>query len=532
MGNWGLFMHDPSDPNSLSHNQILSLYLDQSGVLWIGTQGGGLNSLNLNNFDRTDPETFNFNHYQEQDGLANNTVWELIEYGDYLWIGTANGLSKFDPRTQTFKNYDANDGLPINEFSVGLKGRSDELFFGGINGFMSFHPEQMVDNPYVPPVILTSLQQNGKDVDIGQATEDLSEVTFRWPDNSFEFGFAALNYTQPEKNQHAYMLEGFDRSWNFIGTQRFGRYTNLPGGTFALRLKGSNNDGVWNEEGISIKITVVPPFWDTWWFWGIMTMILAAGVIGGYRLRVKNLETRSRDLEKQVETRTSELRQEIAQRYKVEETLRQREREKAITEERNRLARELHDSVTQSLYGVTLFADAATRLLNSGQVGSAVEDLVKLRRTAKDALAEMRLLIFELRPPILDQEGLAAALALRLEAVEGRAGLETQLLLDGEGDLSPDVQEGFYRIALEALNNVLKHAEATCVTISLILDSNGAVLTIVDDGIGFDLETVQERGGLGLLGITERAEQLGGRLTIKSEPGMGTTLQVQVEGYE
>jgi signal transduction histidine kinase len=297
-------------------------------------------------------------------------------------------------------------------------------------------------------------------------------------------------------------------------------------------LKGSNNDGVWNEEGISIKVTVVPPFWDTWWFWGIMIIILVFGFIGGYRLRVQNLEARSLDLKKQVEVRTSELQREIAQRYKVEETLRQREREKAVTEERNRLARELHDSVTQSLYGVTLFADAATRLLKSGQVGSAVEDLVKLRRTAKDALAEMRLLIFELRPPILDQEGLAAALALRLEAVEGRAGLETQLLLDGEGDLSPDVQEGFYRIALEALNNILKHAEATCVTISLILDSNGALFTIVDDGIGFDLETTQERGGFGLLGITERAEQLGGRLTIKSEPGMGTTVQVQVEGYE
>jgi len=267
-GQWHSFQQDPGDPCNLSHDWIMSLYGDQSGMLWVGTQGGGLNRLALREVEGSDPATCTFTHYREQDGLANDMVSDILEHAPpdggvgYLWIGTASGLSRFDPRTETFTSYDASDGLPINEFSAACASRSGELLFGGINGFMSFYPDQLEDNVYIPPVVLTSLQQNGEEVDAGQAPEDLREVTFRWPDNSFEFGFAALNYTQPEKNQHAYMLEGFDKDWSTIGTRRFGRYTNLPGGTYTLRLKGSNNDGVWNEEGVSIRVTIVPVLAD------------------------------------------------------------------------------------------------------------------------------------------------------------------------------------------------------------------------------------------------------------------------------
>jgi signal transduction histidine kinase len=181
---------------------------------------------------------------------------------------------------------------------------------------------------------------------------------------------------------------------------------------------------------------------------------------------------------------------------------------------------------------VTLFADAATRLLDTGQVPPAVGNLRKLRDTARGALEEMRLLIFELRPPILEQKGLAAALEARLEAVVGRVGLKTQLKLEGEGQLPLNFQEGLYRIALEALNNVLKHAKASCVTISLIQEPQVTVFTIADDGEGFDLNTAQKSGGLGLKGMKERAGQIGGQLTVKSEPGMGTTVQVEVKGSQ
>jgi signal transduction histidine kinase len=159
-----------------------------------------------------------------------------------------------------------------------------------------------------------------------------------------------------------------------------------------------------------------------------------------------------------------------------------------------------------------------------------IDNLRKLRDTAKGALEEMRLLIFELRPPILGQEGLMAALEARLEAVEGRVGLKTQLILQGEVELPQDIQEGLYRIALEALNNVLKHAQASCVTVLLIREPQATVLKIIDDGGGFDINTAQKCGGLGLKGMKERAEQIGGHLKVKSEPGMGSTIQVEVKG--
>jgi signal transduction histidine kinase/ligand-binding sensor domain-containing protein len=523
-GQWQWFRQEPNNPNSLSHNWIMSLYQDQSGILWIGTQGGGLDRLDLNKIDGTDPASYTFTHYREQDGLANDTVRYIIEHGGYLWIGTANGLSKFDPLTETFKSYDASDGLPINDFCAALKSDSGEMFFGGINGFMSFQPDQMVDNPCIPPIVMTSLQQNGKEVDADQAFEDLREVTFHWPDNSFEFGFAALNYTQPEKNQHAYMLEGFEENWNYIGTRRFGRYTNLPGGTYMLRLKGSNNDGLWNEDGTSIRVTVVPPFWQTWWFWGTLVLVLVVGAVGGYRLRIRSVEARSLELERQVEARTAELQREIDQRLQAEEALRQREREKAIAEERNRLARELHDSVTQALYGVTLYSEAAAGHLALGDTDRAAEHLNELQDTSQEALAEMRLLIFELRPPILEELGLVAALQARLQAVEGRAGLRTEIKTNLEGRLPSDVEEGLYRISLEALNNALKHAQAQIIKVHLHKEEHGASLEIVDDGIGFDLASIRGRGGIGLPAMEERAEELQGSLTIDSVPGSGTRI--------
>jgi len=201
----------------------------------------------------------------------------------------------------------------------------------------------------------------------------------------------------------------------------------------------------------------------------------------------------------------------------------------AVLEERNRLARELHDSVTQSLYGVTMYAEAAARLLSSRQVGMAADHLRELRDTAQEALREMRLLVFQLRPPVLEKEGLVAALQARLETVEGRAGLETEFKVEGKAQLPPEMEEGLYRIALEALNNALRHAQAHRITVHLRQDERTVMLEIADDGIGFDPTTAREQGGLGLPGMEERATRLGGRFTVKSSPGEGTSVRVEVD---
>jgi signal transduction histidine kinase len=200
----------------------------------------------------------------------------------------------------------------------------------------------------------------------------------------------------------------------------------------------------------------------------------------------------------------------------------------AVVEERQRLARELHDSVTQALYGTTLYAEAAARQLATGQVELVSEHLRELRDTAQEALREMRLLIFELRPSILEDEGLANALRARLEAVEERAGLEVEFRVDGETVLPTAIEEGLYRIAQEALNNALKHACARRLSVSLEQRERTVILEVVDDGCGFDPDVAIPGGGLGLDGMIERAAKMGGELALDSEPGAGTRVRVEV----
>jgi PAS domain S-box-containing protein len=203
----------------------------------------------------------------------------------------------------------------------------------------------------------------------------------------------------------------------------------------------------------------------------------------------------------------------------------------AALAERNRLARELHDSVTQSLYSVTLYAEAAARLLTAGQHTDAADHLRELRDTAQEALREMRLLIFELRPPALEKSGLIAALQARLEAVEGRGGMLTELQVEGAqeaGRVPLAVQEELFQIAREALNNVLKHARALHVRVQVQFQDTVACLQVSDDGAGFDPVQVRDRGGLGLPGMKERAFKIGADLQITSEPGKGTCVRVTV----
>lgn len=200
----------------------------------------------------------------------------------------------------------------------------------------------------------------------------------------------------------------------------------------------------------------------------------------------------------------------------------------AVVRERNRLARDLHDSVTQTLYGTMLYAEAAARQIEMGQTDLVAGHLGEIRSTTQEALWEMRLLIFELRPPILENEGLAVALQARLEAVEGRVGLETEFTARGNGRLSARIEEEVYRIAQEALNNVLRHAQAKHVRVCLDDDGHRVVVEIVDDGIGFDPLAAEHCGGLGLCGMAERAARLGGELVVESEPGQGTKIRVEV----
>jgi signal transduction histidine kinase len=208
--------------------------------------------------------------------------------------------------------------------------------------------------------------------------------------------------------------------------------------------------------------------------------------------------------------------------------LREQAGQAAAMEERSRLARELHDSVTQSLYSVTMYTEAAARLMTSGQAAEAAEYLRDARDTAQEALREMRLMIYQLRPPVLERGGLAVALQVRLDAVERRGGIHAELIVEGQDRLPPAIQAELHQIAQEALNNALKHAHAREVQVRLHFSDTATCLEVQDDGVGFELAAAQAGGGMGLPGMVERVQKVGGWLKIESAPGQGTKVSVEV----
>ncbi|MGD2147942.1 MAG: GAF domain-containing protein, partial [Anaerolineae bacterium] len=266
--------------------------------------------------------------YDEKDGLPNNVVYSVLPDGEgHLWLSTNLGLSEFDPRTETFQNYTASDGLQSNEFNLWamLRAPDGELLFGGVNGINAFYPEEIGPNPYVPPLVITEILLGppepprvpglSRSAPVGGGAAALpetapnftEEIELSYRDRVLSFEFAALHFAIPERNQYAYVMEGFDRDWNYVGNRRFATYTNLPPGRYVFRVKGSNSDGVWNEDGASLAVRVTPPFWATWWFRGGLGLLLVGVALGGYRLRVRGIRTRSRELEVQVTSRTREL---------------------------------------------------------------------------------------------------------------------------------------------------------------------------------------------------------------------------------
>jgi len=318
-GKFTQVQNDPADPGSLGDTDILSIYEDKNGAIWIGTNGSG--------FDKFDPLTGDFSHYRVGDGLANNVVHGILEdQKENLWLSTNLGLSYFNPVDGSFKNYDVSDGLQSNEFNSGASLLDSEgmMYFGGINGLTAFNPADIHDSTYMPPVIFTGLKQSGVDLLREQPDRDLNAVVLNWSNNNIEFEFVALNFAHPEKSRYAYKLEGFDQEWNYIGSSRNGRYTNLPAGSYTLQVIATNSDGYWNDNGASLEIKVVPPFWETWWFIGLVTIIVMGSVISAYRLRIRAVESRSQELESIVRMRTEEIerrRLEMESLYQADEII-------------------------------------------------------------------------------------------------------------------------------------------------------------------------------------------------------------------
>jgi ligand-binding sensor domain-containing protein/serine phosphatase RsbU (regulator of sigma subunit) len=353
-GKFFRYQFNENDSTSISSNATWSLALDDDGNLWIGTFGGGVNVLNLQNqtftYFKNDPEdstsiadnniirifkdskgnmwvgttkglcryleeTKSFNNYNEENGLANNFVYGILEgINGNLWISTNNGLSKFNPGEETFKSYYAQDGLQGNEFNQNAFAKdynTGRLLFGGPSGFNVFDPDKVRGNTYVPPVVYTNYirynsdDEEGKPIfENGISVRDSILVTYK--DNIVTFQFAALSYYNSSDNQYRYKLEGFNENWIQLGNNHTVTFTNLSPGDYKLIVTGSNNDGLWNDEGRSLFIEVTPPWWRTNIAYAVYVITFLSLLFGVRRFEINRREQKTKLKENELRLKATE----------------------------------------------------------------------------------------------------------------------------------------------------------------------------------------------------------------------------------
>ncbi len=300
------FFNIVSEKSSLPSNTIYSIAQDQNGVIWIGTGAG------LCRFNET---TRTFTNFSIKNGLQNAHANQLlVDDKNRIWMSTNGGLSMLNESRTSFTHYDPADGLQGREFAgrTAIKTHDGYLCYGGRNGFNIFHPDSLRINNFKPPVIIKRIMIFDEELKMDSSFTNLKKLKLSYKQNFFSFEFAALNYDHPEKNQYAYQLIAFDKKVVNNGTNRAFSYTNVPPGNYTLKVTASNNDGVWNESGYELKLTIIPPFWATWWFKTIAVIALAAGVFLFFKLRenrIKREQARQTGINKQIaEIRMTALR--------------------------------------------------------------------------------------------------------------------------------------------------------------------------------------------------------------------------------
>jgi signal transduction histidine kinase/ligand-binding sensor domain-containing protein/DNA-binding response OmpR family regulator len=312
-GTFWHFNRTSKNKESLDGKYILFIHEDRQKHIWVGTRGNGLFSFNEKDKD--------FSQLTIDDGLPGNEIYGFLEDDNgFLWLSTENGISKFDAVNKKFKNYGKNDGLICKEFNFNsyMKDHAGTMYFGGYNGIVTFHPDSIVENPDVPPLSFTKLKLFNKDVEIGDAkgvlAKPISEtrsLTFHYDQNVFSIEFAVLNYINPNKNQYAYRLDGFEEKWNFVN-KPIATYMNLKPGTYTFLAKGSNNDGEWNETPISLTIKILPPPWKTWWAYLLYIGVIIAALMNFMKLmRVRLKLEQNLYLEQMENKKQNELHQAI-----------------------------------------------------------------------------------------------------------------------------------------------------------------------------------------------------------------------------
>jgi signal transduction histidine kinase len=387
---WRSYKNIPGDKSSLSNNMIFSLSVDPvapAKYLWIGTNSGGLNRLDL--------VSGTFQRFTDRDGLPNNVIYGILpdENGN-LWLSTNSGLCRFNTATHACKNFFASDGLQGNEFNryAYYKAGDGALYFGGVGGFNFFYPEGLNKADHFPAVAFTSFRLFNRDIAfndsgsvIGKPIDFIDELLLQYDQNVITIGFAAMDFAAPEKNQFRYRLEGFDKDWIFSGTRREAIYTGLNPGTYTFIVKAANSEGAWNPAGRKIRITVLPPWWKTWWA-RTLFVLLGAGLLGFFIwLRTASLRRTQAMLGQKVKERTQELNETITNLKQTQAQLVQNEKLASF----GQLTAGIAHEIKNPLNFINNFSDLGTELISELKEAKTEEEREEIIALLKSNLEKI-----------------------------------------------------------------------------------------------------------------------------------------------
>jgi ligand-binding sensor domain-containing protein/two-component sensor histidine kinase len=469
------YKNDPTKPNTISSDKIIVIYEDSKKTMWIGTSGGGLNK-----FDR---KTNKFKHYSQKNGLTSSVVYGILEdNSNNLWLSTDNGLFKFDLLNEHFTHFNIEDGLQSLEFNGGsyFKANDGQIYFGGINGLNYFYPDSIGTNLFVPPIVITSIS-----VLTNQIRGEANEIILSYDENFISFEFSALDYSNPKNNLYAFMLEGLDNNWKYVDAEhRVANYINLPAGEYMFHVKGTNTDGLWNKSGTSIKLIITPPFWLTWWFITLMTLVL--GMILYY-------------------LSTNRIKHQLA-----------------IEKLKTKLAADLHDNVGASLTEISILSEVAVQ--KSSDAGNP-KDLKNISEIARQVIDTMSDIVFVVNPERDSLYDLIIKLKDSYNDFLNSVGISFKVKnIDKTNDikLPMDYKQNLLLIFKEGINNSIKHSKCS----KIILEANirGDVIEMIlsDDGSGFDEKNMIR--GNGLRNMESRANKINGRMKWNSSQITGTVI--------
>lgn len=520
------YRNEATDPASLSGNYLLRIFRDSRGDIWVGTWGAGLN--------RFDPRADSFIRYMSQAAdplsIPGNIVHSIFEQeldtAGIIWVGTANGMASFDPyrpeagfsaspvnlelpsrsvygmltdrkgrqwissnagisrynpEDGSFMHYTHSNGLPGNEYNAGafLKISGGLLSFGGAGGLLVFHPDSVYESKFEPKVALTSFAVLHEEIYEAIELNAMEELTLSYKENFFSFEFASMDYSDPSKNRFMYMMEGIDEDWILSGERNFTSYTKIDPGDYLFRVRGSNSDGRWSDQEVSIRLVITPPFWQRWWF---RSFLILAGLMFFYAIHLYRIR-RVREIERL----------------------------------RTQIASDLHDDIGSALTRISVHSQQILAHKDPGRVEQSTEKINELSRDTISTMSDIVWSIDARNDSLADFLGRMQDLTHNMLS-EGDISVSfSQKGMDSRKTMRVELRQNLYYIFKEAIHNIARHSGADTVDIKLENSDTGFVMYIADNGRGFDPDAV--KGGNGIKNMKMRADRIGASLLISASEG-------------